>query len=46
MLKIDVIVSATKEPEDFVSGIFTRPKKDGDHMMISNLKKSNNFLKI
>jgi hypothetical protein len=33
-----VIIESDKEPEDFVSTIFVRPKKDGTYRMILNLK--------
>ena len=41
-----VIIPTNREQGDFVSGIFTRPKKDGNHRMILNLKKFNAFLKF
>ena len=41
-----VIIPVSREPDDFVSGIFTRPKKDGSYRMILNLKKFNEFLKL
>ena len=39
-----VIIQATQEPEDFISTIFLRPKKDGTHRSILNLKAFNKFI--
>ena len=41
-----VIVNTTREPNDYVSRIFTRTKKDGNYRMILNLKTFNEFLKF
>ena len=35
------IIESTKESDDFISTIFLRPKKDGTHRMILNLKQFN-----
>ena len=37
---------STRQPNDYVSGIFTRTKKDGNYRMILNLKTFNEFLKF
>ena len=39
-----VIVNTTREPNDYISSIFTRTKKDGSYRMIFNLKTFNEFL--
>ena len=39
-----VIVETYRCEADFVSPVFTRPKKDGNHRMILNLKQLNSFL--
>ena len=39
-----VIVPSSPEKDDFVSTIFLRPKKDGSHRTILNLKQFNEFL--
>ena len=41
-----VIVQTTRKPNDCVSGISTRTKKDGMYRMILNLKRLNGFLKF
>ena len=46
LLSKGVIVNTTREPNDYVSSIFTRTKKDGSYRMILNLKTFNEFLKI
>ena len=38
LLKKGVIVESTHEPSEYISPIFLRPKKDGSHRMILNLK--------
>ena len=38
LLKKGVIVESTNEPNEYISPIFLRPKKDGSHRMILNLK--------
>ena len=43
---LSVIVNTTREPNDFVSRIFTRTEKDGNYGMILNLKTFNEFLKF
>ena len=44
LLKKSVIVYSTPEKGEFISGIFTRDKKDGNKRMILNLKKFNKFV--
>ena len=39
-LKISIIVYSTPEDGEFISGIFTRDKKDGNKSMIVSLKKN------
>ena len=46
LLSKGVIVNTTREPNDYVSSIFTRTKKDGRYRMILNLKTFNKFLKF
>ena len=46
LLSKGVIVNTTREPNDYVSSIFTRTKKDGSYRMILNLKTFNEFLKF
>ena len=41
LLQKAVIVETSHEPEEFISSIFVRPKKDGSHRMILNLKNLN-----
>ena len=41
-----IIVNTTREPNDYVSRIFTRTKKDGNYRMILDLKTFNEFLKF
>ena len=43
LLKKSVIVYSTPEEGEFISGIFTRDKKDGNKRMILNLKKISKF---
>lgn len=38
LLEMAVVVKAHHEPGEFVSPIFVRPKKDGSHRRILNLK--------
>ena len=40
LLQKEVIVTASNEPGQFISTIFLRPKPDGTHRMILNLKKN------
>ena len=40
LLQKEVIVPARNEPGQFISTIFLRPKPDGTHRMILNLKKT------
>ena len=44
LLRKGVIEKCDREPTDFVSPIFTRPKKDGSRRLILNLKKLNTFV--
>ena len=46
LLSKSVIVNSTREPNDYVSSIFTRAKKDGRYRIIINLKTFNEFLKF
>ena len=46
LLSKGVIVNTTREPNDYVSRIFTRTKKDGNYRMILNLKTFNDFLNL
>ena len=41
LLQKEVIVPARNEPGQFISTIFLRPKPDGSHRMILNLKQLN-----
>ena len=45
LLDKQVIVPSTHEKDEFVSPIFLRPKKDGSHRMILNLKRMNESVK-
>ena len=44
LIKKKVIIYSKHEPNQFVSGIFTRDKKDGNKRMILNLKKFNKIV--
>ena len=44
LLSKGVIREATHVPGEFISTIFTRPKKDGSHRLILNLKKLNEHI--
>ena len=44
LLTKGVIRKATHVPGEFISTIFTRPKKDGSHRLILNLKKLNEHI--
>ena len=44
MLRKNIILPTVKTSDDFISGVFTRPKKDGSHRMILNLKKFNQYI--
>ena len=46
LLSKGVIVNTTREPNDYVSRIFTRTKIDGNYRIILNLKIFNEFLKF
>ena len=39
-----VIINTDKRTGDYISGVFTRSKKDGSHRMILNLKNFNKFI--
>jgi len=41
LLSKKVVAYSKHEPGGFISGIFTRPKKDGSKRMILNLKRLN-----
>ena len=41
LLQKAVIVETIHEPGEFISSVFVRPKKDGSHRMILNLKNPN-----
>ena len=45
LLKKKAIEECILDPEGFISGVFTRPKKDGSRRMILNLKKLNQYVK-
>ena len=44
LLAKQVICECSYEPNEFVSSVFTREKKDGTHRMILNLKRLNNYV--
>lgn len=44
LLDEGIIAPCLKEPKDFVSSIFLRPKKDGTYRTILNLKQFNEFV--
>ena len=44
LLKKGVIVQSHQEKNDFISPIFVRPKKDGCHRLILNLKDMNQYI--
>lgn len=44
MLDKFIIEQTTHHEGEFISSVFTRPKKDGTHRMILNLKKINEFV--
>ncbi len=44
LLDKKVISECSYEPNEFVSSVFTRPKKDGTHRMILNLKQLNEYV--
>ena len=46
LLQKGVIEYTIRENGDFVSSIFTRPKKDGSHRFILNLKKFNEYVRL
>ena len=46
LLSKGLIVNTTREPNNYVSRTFTRTKKDGNYIMILNLKTFNEFLKF
>ena len=41
LLNLSIIERTSHEVDEFISNIFTRPKKDGGHRVILNLKKLN-----
>ena len=45
LLKMKVIEEVSFTPGQFISPIFTRPKKDGEYRMILNLKELNKYIK-
>ena len=45
MLDKGVIIPSTHEQGEYISNIFLRPKKDGSHRVILNLKSFNEFVK-
>ena len=45
LLQKDVIEHCSKSYDDFVSPIFLRPKNDGSHRMVLNLKSLNKYVK-
>jgi hypothetical protein len=44
LLEKGVLVYSSHEPGQFINTIFTRPKKDGSHRMILNLKPLNKYI--
>ena len=46
LLSKGAIVNTAREPNYYVSGIFTRTEEDGNYRMIQNLKSFNEFLKF
>ena len=46
LLSKGVIINTTREPNDYISSIFTRTKKDDSYRIILNLKTFNEFLKF
>ena len=44
LLDKGVITKATHDVDEFISTIFTRPKRDGSHRLILNLKKLNEHI--
>ena len=46
LLAKGVIAKATHDVDEFISTIFTRPKRDGSHRLILNLKSSMSILFI
>ena len=46
LLSKSVIVNTTRQPNDYVSSIFRRTKKDVSYRLILNLKTFNEFLKF
>ena len=44
-LKKQIILPCHRKHDDFISSLFTRPKKDGSKRMILNLKQFNKNIK-
>ena len=44
--KSQIIVHTVREPNDYILGIFTKIKRDGNCRMILNFKRFNEFLKF
>ena len=44
LLENGVIVKVNHEPDEFILSIFVRPKKNGEHRVILNLKNLNEFI--
>ena len=42
----EVLIPTSREPGEFISGIFTKVKKHGNRKMMINLKKFNHFLEF